>query len=123
MPRIRPSSDDRDYPHDGGYLEEDYRMDQLRFAEAPKTGGEKMSGTGIGDLSTDEVHDAIKQGVFDAFAGLLVQSPFNSPRADLLLSVERGVQEAFEKIGTTADVKVTPKRSKPFIEDSEGGQS
>tara|TARA_R110002110_G_scaffold361215_1_gene570868 strand:+ start:221 stop:391 length:171 start_codon:yes stop_codon:yes gene_type:complete len=56
MPRIRPSSDDRDYPHDGGYLEEDYRLDQLRFAEAPAE-------------------------------------------------------------------KVTPKRSKPFIEDSEGGQS
>jgi len=35
MPIPRPSSDDRDYPHDGGYLEEDYRMDQLRFAEAP----------------------------------------------------------------------------------------
>ena len=70
-------------------------MDQLRFAEAPTTGGEKMSDTGIGDLSTDEVHDAIKQGVFDAFAGLLVNSHYDSPRGDLLLSVEKGVAEAF----------------------------
>ena len=60
------------------------------------------------------VEDAIKQGVFDAFAGLLVNSHHDDPRADLLLSVERGVQEAFEKIGTTADA---PKRSKPYMGD------
>ena len=57
-----------------------------------------MSDTGIGDLSTDEVHDAIRQGVFDAFAGLLVNSPFDSPRGDLLLSVENGVAEAFRNM-------------------------
>ena len=57
-----------------------------------------MSDTGIGDLSTDEVHDAIRQGVFDAFAGLLVNSPFDSPRGDLLLAGENGVAEAFRSM-------------------------
>ena len=135
MPIPRPSSDDRDYPHDGGYLEEDYRMDQLRFAEAPTTGGEKMSDTGIGDLSTDEVHDAIKQGVFDAFAGLLVNSHYDSPRGDLLLSGEKGVAEAFismmDATGahpfTRTDIlasfqegtrQAVVERSKPFMDDT-----
>jgi len=57
-----------------------------------------MSDSGIGDLSTDEVHDAIAKGVFDAFSGLLVNSHYDSPRGDLLLCVEKGVAEAFRSM-------------------------
>lgn len=94
-----------------------------------------MSDTGIGDLSTDEVHDAIKQGVFDAFAGLLVNSHYDSPRGDLLLSVEKGVAEAFismmDATGahpfTRTDIlasfqegtrQAVVERSKPFMDDT-----
>ena len=57
-----------------------------------------MSDIGIGDLSNQEVGEAIEQGVFRAFAELLVNSPFDSPRGDLLLSVENGVAEAFRNM-------------------------
>jgi len=156
MPIRRPSKDDYLYPSDAGIMGEDYRLDQLRFKEAPKTGGEQMSDSGIGDLSTDEmydaikqgivsalnfdeygfsVHEAIKQGVLDAFAGLLVNSHRDDPRADLLLSVERGVQEAFRSMMdatgshpfTRTDIlasiqegtrQAAVERSKPFMDDT-----
>ena len=35
MPITRPSKDDYLYPSDAGIMGEDYRLDQLRFKEAP----------------------------------------------------------------------------------------
>ena len=55
-----------------------------------------MSDTGIGDLSTDEVHDAIRQGVFRAFAEMLESGV--EPRADLLQAVQNGVEGAFRDV-------------------------
>ena len=52
-----------------------------------------MSDVGIGDLSNQEVGEAIEQGVFRAFSEMLASGI--SPRADLLLAVETGVEGAF----------------------------
>ena len=52
-----------------------------------------MSDFGIGDLSNQEVGEAIEQGVFRAFSELLAASAV--PRSDLLLAVETGVEGAF----------------------------
>jgi len=52
-----------------------------------------MSDIGIGDLSNQEVGEAIEQGVFRAFAEMLVAA--ETPRADLLQAVQNGVEGAF----------------------------
>jgi len=55
-----------------------------------------MSDVGIGDLSNQEVGEAIEQGVFRAFSEMLASGM--APRADLLLAVETGVREAFTDV-------------------------
>ena len=55
-----------------------------------------MSDFEIGDLSNQDVGEAIEQGVFRAFAELLASSPM--PRSDLLLAVETGVENAFRSM-------------------------
>lgn len=43
MPIPRPSSDNYGSPSDAGIMGEDYRLDQLRFAEAPVESTPKRS--------------------------------------------------------------------------------
>ena len=55
-----------------------------------------MSDFGIGDLNNQEAGEAIEQGVFRAFSEMLACGI--SPRADLLLAVETGVENAFRSM-------------------------
>ena len=55
-----------------------------------------MSDFGIGDLSNQEVGEAIEQGVFRAFAEMLESGV--EPRADLLQAVQNGVEGAFRDV-------------------------
>ena len=55
-----------------------------------------MSDIGIGDLSNQEVGEAIEQGVFRAFSEILAGGV--SPRSDLMSAVQTGVEEAFRSM-------------------------
>ena len=85
MPIPRPSKDDYLYPSDAGIMGEDYRLDQLRFKEAP----------------VEKEHDAVvKEAEREA-----------AERA-------RRTGEAQPVLVNLADVEPTPKRSKPYMDDT-----